>query len=358
MEFKVKSIDGLEQKGTQQIEQELLEKHEESLNGVQDEIKIDASKLESPIELKEEDVLSYIGKRYNKQINSFDELMTEREKAEELPSDVAAYFNYKKETGRGIEDFVKLKTDFSKADPDQLIRDYYLATQEGLDKDDVEGMMDDFLFDEDLDEESAIKKIKVAKKKVIAEAKKYFISQQEKYKTPLESNGVTIQDSEKEGYEAYKQYIKSAKTQQEQDTRKGEWFQKKTDDVFSTEFKGFEFTVNDKKFHFSPADAVELKKNQASPMNFINKFLDVDGLMNDAAGYHRSLAIAMNPDRFSKFFYEQGLADATEEVMRKTKNINMSERKAPESFNKGGLQVRATDTSSGRGLKIRSIKRI
>ena len=32
----------------------------------------------------------------------------------------------------------------------------------------------------------------------------------------------------------------------------------------------------------------------------------------------------MNPEKFAKFFYEQGKADATEDVMRKTKNINMS----------------------------------
>jgi hypothetical protein len=80
--------------------------------------------------------------------------------------------------------------------------------------------------------------------------------------------------------------------------------------------------------------------------------------MKDAAGYHRSLAIAMNPDRFAKFFYEQGLSDATEDVMRKTKNINMSERRAPEVTNKGGMQVKAKDNDSGRALKIKSIKRI
>jgi len=44
--------------------------------------------------------------------------------------------------------------------------------------------------------------------------------------------------------------------------------------------------------------------------------------------------------------------------MRKTKNINMSERKAPEAIVKGGIQVREANPDSGRGLKIKSIKRI
>jgi hypothetical protein len=102
-----------------------------------------------------------------------------------------------------------------------------------------------------------------------------------------------------------------------------------------------------------------LKKNQATPQNFINKFLDGQGLMKDAAGYHRSLSIAMHPDKFAKFFYEQGLSDATEDVMRKTKNINMSERRAPEvSKTTDGMQVKAINPDSGRNLRIRSIKKI
>jgi hypothetical protein len=81
--------------------------------------------------------------------------------------------------------------------------------------------------------------------------------------------------------------------------------------------------------------------------------------MKDAAGYHRSLSIAMNPDKFAKYFYEQGMADATDDVTRKIKNINMSERKAPEiSNNTGGMQVKAVNPDSGRNLKIRSIKKV
>ena len=67
----------------------------------------------------------------------------------------------------------------------------------------------------------------------------------------------------------------------------------------------------------------------------------------------------MNPERFAKFFYEQGLSDATDDVTRKIKNVNMSERRAPEvSKTTDGMQVKAVNPDSGRSLKIRSIKRI
>jgi len=365
MEIKVRSLDAVEPKSMQEVEQELLEKHEREING-EVQVGLDTSNIDNAVqdsqpeedELSEEKVLSYIGKRYNKQINSFDELMEQRQSNEELPEDVAAYLNYKKETGRGFDDFVKLKKDYDAMDPDTLLREYLADTQQNLDAEDIDVLMEEYTFDEDLDEESKIKRTKIARKKAIAEAKNYFNSQKEKYKFPLESSGMGLSQEEKEEFEAYRQYTKQAKTVQEESDRKRRWFDQKTDEVFSKDFKGFEFDVNDKKIVFAPASAAELKSIQSSPMNFVNKFLDESGLIKDAAGYHRSLSIAMNPEKFAKFFYEQGQADATDDVLRKTKNINMSERRAPEVATKGGMQVRAVAPDSGKGLKIRSIKKM
>ena len=276
-----------------------------------------------------------------------------------MPEDEAAYMKYKKETGRGFEDFLKLKKDFDTMDSDQLLKEYLSSTQEGLDDDDIDTLLDDYRYDEDLDDESTIKKVKIAKKKVIAEAKKFFTVQKEKYKMPLESSSAGLSPEEQEEYTSYKQYTKQAKTIEEENNRKRQWFNQKTDEVFGNEFKGFEFNINNKKLSFAPGDAAELKKNQATPANFINKFLDENGLIKDAAGYHRSLAIAMNPERFAKFFYEQGQSDAIEGTMKGIKNINMSERKSSEaSVSPSGMQVKAVNPDSGRSLKIRSIKRI
>lgn len=369
MEFKsVKVLDGSEEKGVAQVEQELLEKHE------QEQVSAEQPKVEEQIineppaneppaaqedDLSEEKVLSYIGKRYNKQINSFDELMAERNESEQLPEEVSAFLKYKKETGRGIDDFIKLKKDYDSMEPEQLVKEYLSATQEGLDNDDIEALMDDYRYDEDIDDESKIKKIKIERKKVINEAKKFFNSQKEKYKVPLESSPAAISQEEKEEYELFRQYTKQAKTIEEENNRKREWFSKKTDEVFDGGFKGFEFNVNDRKITFSPGDTNELKKLHSTPQNFINKFIDENGLIKDAVGYHKSLAMAMNPDKFAKFFYEQGLADATDNLTKKIKNVNMSERKAPEiAKSSDGVQVKAVNPDSGRSLKIRSIKRI
>ena len=384
MELKVRAVEAVEEKSVQEVEQELLDKHEEKLieddnqventpqikmdfaEGKSEETNTEAKKtseetpepVQEPAELSEEDVLSYIGKRYGREINSLDELSAAREEAEELPEDVASYFKYKKETGRGIEDYVRLQKDFSAMNPDALLREYLTITEgEGLDPEDIDSLMEDFSYDEELDDESVVKKTKLAKKKTIAKAKKFFNEQKELYKQPLESRPVADSQSNNEELQEYRQYLESAKTQQQESETKRNWFLKESDKVFTDDFKGFDFVLDDKTVTFSPGDAQTIKKNQETPMNFINKYLDDKGLISDAAGYHRALSIAMNPDKFANFFYEQGKSEATEDVIRKTKNINMTERKTPEITNKGGFQVKSVNPDSGRGLKIRSIKR-
>jgi hypothetical protein len=354
MEFQVKSLDGIQEKSIQEIEQQLLDKHEQQFEEKKEKVVV----IE-PVktELKEEDVLSYIGNRYGKQITSFDELIQEREKSEELPEDVAAYFKYKKETGRGINDYVKLNRDFDSMNPDSLLAEYILATEDGVDSEDVASIMEDYSYDEDYDDEATIKKKKLAKKKIIAKAKSYFNTQKETYKQPLESRQDAVSNEAKEQLEAYQQYIKNAQGYEEESKRKTEWFQKKTDDVFNEEFKGFEFELGESKVVYSPGSAAELKKLQLNPSNFVSKFLDENGLMSDAKGYHRALSIAMNPEKFAKFFYEQGKSEATEDVMRKAKNINMDIRRAPESTSKGGMQIKVVNPDSGKGLTIKSRKK-
>ena len=132
MEIKVRAVETGEPKGVQEVEKELLEKHEQSLKDAdeaaaaaaaqqsQDDDGQDGGQMggqdggqddggSDEIDLDEKKVLSYIEKRYNKQINSFEELVAERKGGEDVPADVAAYLKYRKETGRGFEDFLKLE---------------------------------------------------------------------------------------------------------------------------------------------------------------------------------------------------------------------------------------------------------
>jgi hypothetical protein len=225
MEIKVRDLGVVEEKSVAEVEQELLEKHEAEINGETPEEPVTETVSEpthdEPTGLDEEQVLSFLKDRYGKEINTVGELFEERESAPELPEDVDAYFRFKKETGRGLKDFVELNKDYDKMNPDALLADYYLATEEGLDADDVKSMVDDFSYDEDLDEEAVIRKRKVAKKKEVNKAKKYFSDLQEQYKVPLESSGNPLSGEEKENFEAYQQYVKESSSIQQENAPSG-----------------------------------------------------------------------------------------------------------------------------------------
>lgn len=353
--FTVRDLGVSEQKSIQEVEQQLLDQHEEKFSqDVQQDV-IVGEEVVQKAELKDDDILSYIKNRYNKEIGSIDELFQKRVDAEELPGDVSAYFKYKKETGRGIEDFVKLNRNYDSMDPDSLLAEYYSQTDEDLDDEDIAYLMEDkFSYDEDLDDPKDIRKKELAKKKELVKAKKYFEDSKEAYKIPVESTGSLVSDEEKGTYDAYKKYVQDSHTQQEENQRKSEYFQKKTEELFSDEFKGFDFNVGDKTIKFLPGDIQETKRSQSDVSNFISKHLDENGMIADSVGYHRSLAAAMNPEKMAKFFYEQGKAEALLDNAKKTKNIDMSFRSSPQSISQEGFKVVASDSDSGRGLKIKS----
>ena len=377
----VKLVGEAETKSTQEIEKELLDKHEENLKTEETPVeKIEKvedttvktveepkqqeeqKKEEAPVKeqaLEDKDILEYIKNRYNKEISSVDDLFAQQKANEDLPEDVSAFFKYKKETGRGLGDFAKLQQDYTKLDDEKVLTDYYAAIEEGLDEIDIQDLIDDkFGFDSELDEEKVVKKKKLAKKRELSKARKFFEEQKEQYKLPLESSpGVSSKEQDEE-FKRYKSYMEESKTQEESRKKRYDWFVQKTNEVFNQDFKGFEVSVNDKAYTYKPGDATELKNKQSDYTNFIAPFMDKEtGMMKDSQGYHKAIAIASNPEKFARFFYEQGKAEAIDDVSKKSKNIDMV-RKAPQNFSKDGLKIRSVgDTTSGRGLRIKSIRK-
>jgi len=368
-ELKVRVLDDVEQKSKQQVEEELLQKHEEQFVD-KENTTTEAPKEEAPIaeapsaeekveksSFKDEDVLSYIGEKYGKTINSLDELFESKQTSPELPEDVAAYFKYKQETGRSIEDFVNLNKDFSKVDQDELLANYYQATDDYLDKDDVASMLEEFEYDEDLDDEKNIKKVKLAKKKAVSEARKYFEKEKEKYKMPLESRDASIDSETQRKLDEHQASLKNVKENEERSAANRKTYLQKLDEVFNGDFKGFEFKIDDHTLAYKPTSVEELKTSNNDFTNFVKGYLGEDGQIKDHVGFHRALAIANHPDKFAKFFYDKGRADSVTDDAKTTKNIDLSIKKAPEVSNKGGLQIKAiTPGSDGNSLKIRKRK--
>jgi len=361
-EFKVRAVD-FEEKSVAEKEAALLEGLEDH-SGDQDTVKIDLTEGQpvedsiQPVEVDLDDnkVLSYLGKRWNKEITSLDDLVQEREQAEELPEDVSAFLKYKRETGRGIEDFMKLNVDYSTMDEDSLLYQYAKDQNPGLDADEVKFELETkFSFDEDFDDDKHIKKVKLERKKELNKAREYFNKLKEQYKAPLESRDAFVPQEEKEAYESYKQYKQTATSEQEEQQKRSKYFADKTNELFSDKFEGFKFNIDENKaVTFKPADAKTLLNEQSSLGNFVNKFLNEEGYLKDAELFHRAIAIASNPEKFAKFFYEKGMTEAVETVSKESKNIDMT-RQATQVTNKtdGTFQVKAVESGYGNRLVIK-----
>ena len=382
MEIKVRAVEGTDNKSKAQIEEQLLDKHADSLE-TEEKTVVEAEKVSIPqdtsedtpkeetteeqektpsSELNDENVLSFLKNRYNKEINSVDELFAEKEANEPLPEDVSAYLKYKQETGRGISDFYNLQKDYNTMDDNALLADYVAVNEEGLDAIDVQDILEEkFSFDEELDEPKEVKKKKLAKKRELAKAKKFFNEQKDKYKIPLESSGGGLSEDQEKNLNAYKKYIEDSKSIEEINGKKYKYFLDETRKVFSTDFKGFDFQIGEENLTFKPGTAQELFNVQKDVNNFIGKYVDKEGVISDPVKYHRALAVAINPEKFAQFFYDQGASSVVDNVAKKSKNINMDIRKSPRLVTKDGLKIRAVESlssSSGRGLKIRSINKV
>jgi hypothetical protein len=353
MEFTVKDLGSKEQKSVQEIEQELLDKHaqEQEQKSLERTEEVPAS---TEIEIDDAHVLEYFKKKHNKELSSVEDLFQEREeKPLELPSDVDAFYRFKKETGRGMEDFLMYNRDIDSMDENTVLLEYYKATEEGLDEEDILDIISDkFQYDEDFDDEKDVKRKKTAMKKELAKAKKFLDEQKEKYKIPTEQAGGQGSEVNKEIEEAYKKYLEESQLIEQESAKKAEVFLKKTEEVFAN-FKGFEVSVGDKTLTYSPGDANEIKSVQSNLNNFLSKYIDETGYISDAKGWHKALSFAMNPDKAAAYFYELGKSEALDSTNKKIKNVDMGEQPLPQAFGSSGFKVSAV-SSGNSDFKIKS----
>lgn len=358
--IQVKLVD-FEEKSVQEIEQQLLDEHERKMAESEapvEEVHIEEPQIVESPQFGDNDVLSYLKTKFNKEVNSLDELFVEKPQQQELlPEDVNAFLKFKKETGRGLEDFYRVNQDFSKVNPERLLADYMRETNPDFDDEDIAFEYESkFGYDEEMDDEKEIKRKKLALKKELGKAAKYFEEQKEKYKAPLESRmESTIPAEDREALESYKQYISQSTAMQQEQAKKSEYFLNKTNELFSNEFKGFDFKIGDKDISYKPGTPEQLKAQQTDISKFFNNFVDENGYIKDAKQYHKTIAAAMNPDAMARFFYDMGKADAIDDSVRQSKNIDMSVRNAPQHVDKGGFSVKALDSDHGSRLKIRKL---
>ena len=257
-----------------------------------------------------------------------------------LPENIQKLVDFMDETGGTIEDYVMLNQDVQSLDNMTALQEYYKRTKPHLSAEEIDFMMDDkFNYDEDVDDDREIKRKKLAFKEQVAEAKAYLDGQKSKYYDEIKAGSRLTPEAQK-AMDFFNRYNKESEENRKIADKAKLTFQRKTDQVFNDDFKGFEYNVGDKKYRFNVKNAEEVKTTQSDINNFVKKFLAEDNTMSDAAGYHKSLFTAMNADAIAKHFYEQGKVDALKDSVAKSKNVSMTARQEHGTFKADGFKYR------------------
>ena len=276
---------------------------------------------------------------------------------EPLPENVQKLLDFMADTGGDLEDYVRLNRDIQEIDDQDALREYYQRTKPHLSSDEVDFLMEDqFSYDETIDDERDIKRKKLARKEQVAEAKAYLDRQKSKYYEEIKA-GSKLTPEQQKAIDFFNRYNKESEQTQKTAERQKLVFNKKTNQVFNDDFKGFDYNVGDKTYRYSVKNTDQVKDAQSDINNFVRKFLNEDNTMEDAKGYHKSLFTAMNADAIARHFYEQGKADALKDTVAKSKNVNMDPRQSHGVVEAGGIKVRVLgDDSSSFKFKIKNKK--
>jgi len=269
-----------------------------------------------------------------------------------LPENIEKLVSFMEETGGNINDYVRLNADYSNVDNETLLKEYYKQTKPYLEGDDISLMLEDFSYDEDIDEQRDIRKKKLAFKEEVAKARNFLEETKSKYYDEIKLRPGVTQDQQKatDFFNRYNEEQKAGKAKHSE-------FLKRTNELLTDDFKGFDFNVGESKFRYSVKNPQKVAEAQSDISNFIGTFLNDKGEVKDTKGYHKALYAARNADTIAQHFYEQGKADAVRDVMVKSKNISTEPRKTSggDVFI-NGLKVKAISGADSSKLKIKTRK--
>ena len=274
------------------------------------------------------------------------------EKPNILPENIDKLIKFMDETNGTLEDYVELNKDISKYDNTSLLREYYNKTKPHLDSSDIDFILNkNFAYDAETDDPSDVKAKQLAFKEELYNAQTHFKTSKDKYYADLKLRKQNdVAPEYKEAYDYYNEQqdlIKeSEKLQQD--------FLSKTDNVFSDDFKGFDFSVGKSKYRFKVENPSKVKDFQSDIKNFANDYIGKDGTVADAAGYHKALFAGRNADKIANHFYDQGRADAIREQVKLSKNIDMSPRSDNTSIvNSNGQKIKVVSGNDSSKLRVK-----
>lgn len=346
-----KETDAIQESKSESSLLESMDKSEEA--GQETELGLqevgEGNEKETPIiqEITEEEVQEKYETLVDELNNAID---VQQQSGKPLPENIEKLVAFMEETGGTVEDYVRLNADYSNVSETALLREYYSKTKPYLDAEDINLLLEDFSWDEELDDERDIRKRKLAFKEEVGKARNFLNDLKSKYYDEIKLRPGVTQEQQK-AMDFFNRYNEEQSVRAKQH----EAFKNQTKQMFNNDFKGFDFNLGEKKFRYGIQNPSQVAETQSDINNIVGKFLDNKGNVKDPAGYHKAMYAAMNADKLASHFYEQGKADATKEIIASSKNPSMGEsRKAPEAVYINGLKVKAVSGQDSSKLKIKT----
>ena len=338
-----------ESETSEEVREENVEAAVEEVTGEEEpeQVQDDTPALEEVTEEEVEEVVEQV-----------EEAIAEAEATgEPLPENIQKLVDFMNETGGDIEDYVRLNQDYNEMDNLTALEEYYKVTKPHLTAEERSFLMEEtFSIDEELEDEREVRKKKIALKEQVAEAKAFLDGQKSKYYEEIKA-GSKLTSEQQKAIDFFNRYNKESEETQAKAKAAKSVFDKKTENLFNDKFKGFEYNVGDKRYRFNVNNADKVKQTQSDINNFIGKFLNEEGTIEDAKSYHKALYSAMNADAIAKHFYEQGKADALKDSVAKAKNVDMKPNQVHKNIDAGGLKFKVLgDDSNDFKFKIRKKK--
>ena len=279
-------------------------------------------------------------------------LRDEKVLGKQLPENIEKLVSFMEDTGGTIEDYTRLNADYSKVDDVTLLKEYYKKEKPYLEGEDIDLILEDFVYDEDVDEEKDMRKKKIAFKEEVAKAKSYLEETKSKYYDEIKLRPGVTQDQQK-AMDFFNRYNKQQETAEQQHAQ----FKESTKELFNDNFEGFDIKVGDKNYKYNIQNRDKVAENQSNINNLVGKFLDSDGNVSDTKGYHKAMYAADNVDKIASHFYEQGKADAVKDVMNKSKNLSDTKARSQQGdVFVNGFKVKAISGTDSSKLRIKTKK--
>lgn len=213
--------------------------------------------------------------------------------------DVANIDKFVRETGRGVDDYFKVQKDWDNEPNEKVVKEYLKTQYPSLDKEDIEVMYEDYFQTEEVtedmldDERKAIDRRNRSKlvslKTKAEEARKYFNSQKEQYKTPLKR----VEEDIDKGKEEWVRGAKGALSS-----------------LDKIEIDGFSYEIRDKSRYDKVFDGID---------SLLGTFKNEDGTFN-YGNLVRVITAGMELPKILEEHAKAVKANTVEEEMKKKSN--------------------------------------